>query len=154
MPICEVHKAEMKLVPAGVSKKTGRPYDAFYACQIQDCKYRPPRENQYSPPQRAGSTKREETDWGAIGKQKALCGMVNGMLSAGVTPEEVSKSLLALNGILNRIQTLSGVPAMAGITGTGETVTADQAMDKVRKIVGAPSDDYDQPPLEAYEEGV
>lgn len=40
--LCEIHQAEMKLVPAGVSKRTGKAYSAFYACQVQDCKWRPP----------------------------------------------------------------------------------------------------------------
>lgn len=29
---CKVCGYEMKLIPAGVSKKTNRPYEAFYAC--------------------------------------------------------------------------------------------------------------------------
>lgn len=41
MPICEIHTAEMKLIPAGVSKKTGKAYEAFYACQVKDCTFRP-----------------------------------------------------------------------------------------------------------------
>ena len=28
---------ELKLVPAGVSKKSGKPYDAFYACKKWEC---------------------------------------------------------------------------------------------------------------------
>jgi len=28
----------MKLHPAGVSKKTGNPYGAFWACPVDDCK--------------------------------------------------------------------------------------------------------------------
>ena len=108
MPMCEVHKVEMKLIPAGVSKKTGKSYNAFYACQIQDCKYRPPVENQYAP----AKPQKEATDWDSIGKQKALCGMVNGMLSAGAKPSEID--LLALNGLFGKIQTLSGVVAITG----------------------------------------
>ena len=30
--ICSKCSQEMKLVPAGTSKKTGKPYDAFYGC--------------------------------------------------------------------------------------------------------------------------
>jgi len=30
--ICDLCGAEMKLIPAGVSKKTGKPYNAFYSC--------------------------------------------------------------------------------------------------------------------------
>jgi len=42
MPVCEIHRCDMKLIPAGVSKKTGKPYNAFYACQVSDCTFRPP----------------------------------------------------------------------------------------------------------------
>jgi hypothetical protein len=45
-PICGVHKTAMTLKPAGVSKKTGKPYPAFWSCgQPTDdggyCNYRP-----------------------------------------------------------------------------------------------------------------
>lgn len=29
----------LKLVPAGVSKNTGKPYEAFWACQDRNCKF-------------------------------------------------------------------------------------------------------------------
>ncbi len=35
-PQCDVHNADYKLVPAGVGKKTGRPYKAFWACSVKD----------------------------------------------------------------------------------------------------------------------
>lgn len=41
-PLCE-HGQPAKLVPGGVSKKTNRPYPAFYACaqpQALQCRYR------------------------------------------------------------------------------------------------------------------
>lgn len=40
-PICPKHNFEMRLVPAGISKKTGRKYNAFFACQVEGCDYRP-----------------------------------------------------------------------------------------------------------------
>src|SRR3954462_13268514 len=40
--LCEIHNCEMKTIPAGVSKKTGKPYNSFEVCQIADCKWRPP----------------------------------------------------------------------------------------------------------------
>lgn len=40
---CPVHNVPWKTVPAGVSKKTGNPYDAFQACPTQGCTQRPPR---------------------------------------------------------------------------------------------------------------
>lgn len=41
-PMCE-HGQPCKLVPAGISSKTGNPYKAFYACaypQAQACKFK------------------------------------------------------------------------------------------------------------------
>lgn len=40
---CEVHDVAWRLVPAGVSRKTGKPYNAFWACPEQGCNERPPR---------------------------------------------------------------------------------------------------------------
>lgn len=37
-PLCPIHRVAMKYVPAGVSKKTGNKYGAFYACTFMDCK--------------------------------------------------------------------------------------------------------------------
>lgn len=36
--VCAVCGQEMQLVPAGISKKTGRPYNSFYACKIKEHK--------------------------------------------------------------------------------------------------------------------
>lgn len=38
---CPVHRVAWKVVPAGVSKSTGRPYEAFRACPERGCKERP-----------------------------------------------------------------------------------------------------------------
>lgn len=35
---CKIHNTEMTLVPAGISKKTQKPYNAFYGCRDFDCK--------------------------------------------------------------------------------------------------------------------
>ena len=40
---CPVHDLAWSLVPAGVSNKTGKPYNAFYACPDRGCDERPPR---------------------------------------------------------------------------------------------------------------
>lgn len=37
-PICPDHGRTMLLRPAGVSKKTGKPYPAFYGCPVRECK--------------------------------------------------------------------------------------------------------------------
>ena len=39
--ICPVHRVPWKTVPAGVSKKTGKPYAAFLACPERGCDQRP-----------------------------------------------------------------------------------------------------------------
>jgi ssDNA-binding Zn-finger/Zn-ribbon topoisomerase 1 len=36
---CPECGGEVKLIPAGVSKKTGKPYKAFYACKSPACKW-------------------------------------------------------------------------------------------------------------------
>ena len=41
--VCPTHNAPWKIVPAGVSKRTGQTYDSFAACPIQGCDQRPPR---------------------------------------------------------------------------------------------------------------
>lgn len=41
--LCPVHNVEFKTVPAGVSKSTGRPYNAFLACPERGCNEKPPR---------------------------------------------------------------------------------------------------------------
>ena len=40
--VCEAHNLEWKVVPAGVSKKTGRPYGEFRVCSVEGCTQRPP----------------------------------------------------------------------------------------------------------------
>ena len=37
-PQCKTHKIEMKLIPAGISKKTNNPYNTFYGCPNRECK--------------------------------------------------------------------------------------------------------------------
>lgn len=39
--VCPIHGTPWKIVPAGVSKKTGRPYEAFKACSTAGCDQRP-----------------------------------------------------------------------------------------------------------------
>lgn len=39
--VCPVHRVPWRTVPAGVSKKTGRPYSAFQVCPESGCDERP-----------------------------------------------------------------------------------------------------------------
>lgn len=41
---CPVHSEPWRLVPAGVSKKTGKPYSEFWACPTVGCSSRPAHE--------------------------------------------------------------------------------------------------------------
>ena len=41
--VCPIHATPWKVVPAGISKKTGNAYEAFRACSVQGCDQRPPR---------------------------------------------------------------------------------------------------------------
>lgn len=39
--LCPVHNLPWKVVPAGVNKATGQPYNSFIACPIRECKQKP-----------------------------------------------------------------------------------------------------------------
>jgi hypothetical protein len=39
----------VKTVPAGISKRTGKPYNSFEVCSSQECGWKPPREQNGSP---------------------------------------------------------------------------------------------------------
>lgn len=41
--LCPVHNTAWRLVPAGTSSRTGKPYDAFWACSTKGCNQKPPR---------------------------------------------------------------------------------------------------------------
>lgn len=41
--VCPIHNTPWKIVPAGISKKTGNAYDSFAACSVSGCDQRPPR---------------------------------------------------------------------------------------------------------------
>ena len=43
IPSCPQH-GECKLVPAGISKSSGKPYGAFFACVERTCQWKPPKE--------------------------------------------------------------------------------------------------------------
>jgi hypothetical protein len=47
-PTCAVHGEDWKLVPSGTSKKTGKPYNAFFACPARDCNEKPARQGEDS----------------------------------------------------------------------------------------------------------
>ena len=72
MPQCPQDGSELKYVPAGTSRKTNKPYPAFYA-PCEHCGYRLP-DTASSLPSKPSTTiaKEEERDyWGNIGMAKA-----------------------------------------------------------------------------------
>lgn len=75
---------------------------------------------------------RQPSDWEKkVGKQKALCGMVNGLFAGGMKPEIITTEvMLKLNGIFGMIETASGVPASPAVKPVAQ----------------------DEPPIEAYNE--
>jgi hypothetical protein len=59
---CPEHNLPWKHVPAGVSKKTGKPYSAFWACAEMGCNRRPPMG--WKPPVAAAvETPGDDFDW-------------------------------------------------------------------------------------------
>lgn len=42
MALCPIHGVEFKQIPAGVSKSTGKAYNAFWACPERGCREKPP----------------------------------------------------------------------------------------------------------------
>ena len=44
--VCPIHAETWKLIPAGVSKKSGRRYNAFYVCPENGCDEKPSREEE------------------------------------------------------------------------------------------------------------
>ena len=43
---CDIHGLPWKIIPAGISQKTGQPYASFRRCQVDDCRARPPKPRQ------------------------------------------------------------------------------------------------------------
>lgn len=41
--VCGVHQLPWKVIPAGISSKTGKPYREFRVCPVKDCPERPNR---------------------------------------------------------------------------------------------------------------
>lgn len=56
---------QCKLIPAGVSKRTGKEYKAFYTCDNPDCPNFKPQQGQYAPRKQYTNT----TDSATINKR-------------------------------------------------------------------------------------
>ncbi len=88
--ICEQCQNEMKLIPAGTSKKTGKPYKSFWSCP-----------NGHTAPYTtyAGSTApkaaitKAEPDWDKIAVGKVRHGLVCAMIENGWSYDRVVSEL-------------------------------------------------------------
>lgn len=77
MSPCTICGEEVKLIPAGISKKTGKPYSAFWSC--------PNRHIQNMPAPKAIKPvvqTSKEPDWEAISRGKVRHGLVCAMIEA------------------------------------------------------------------------
>jgi len=103
MEFCQVHNQEFKQIPAGISKKTGRPYNAFFVCPVAPCKEKPPKHtvplDESEPLDKAISTNRsidesytkartsaakdEAPDWDKIAEGKVRHGIMVAHITRG-----------------------------------------------------------------------
>jgi len=63
--VCPTCFTPLKLIPAGTSKKTGKPYPAFYVCPTKGCEY------SWNPPRK----KEEKSDMSAFAGDDTLATM-------------------------------------------------------------------------------
>lgn len=96
---CPIHNTEFKLVPAGVSKSTNRPYAAFWACPERGCKQRPTQQEAAKPV--AAFTKSldkdlEEMKWQEIGAQKNRSNLAAAWIRSNRPVDEHTFQQLAL----------------------------------------------------------
>lgn len=81
--------AELKLIPAGTSKKTGRAYGAFYSCPSGH--RQPPIQQNQQPTY----VKEEKVDWDSIAKGKVRHGLVCAMIEKGWDYDRIKAELPA-----------------------------------------------------------
>lgn len=124
MPMCPTHNKELRQNRRGwyCPTKVGEGW----------CQYKPgdtPAPRVSTTPGANVGFQKTPSDWERkVGKQKALCGMVNGLFAGGMKPSEITPEvMMKLSGILSNIETASGVPASKPVKS-------------------------DEPPIESYEE--
>ncbi len=95
---CSIHNLPMTLVPAGISKKTGRRYNAFYGCPDKTCKETAPAPEQptVTAPKPLTAMSEEEPmlrkDWDRKEFIKGFAVFTSNERSQGMSPVEVVKS--------------------------------------------------------------
>lgn len=92
---CQSCQSEMRFIKAGVSKKTGLPYNAFWSCP-NGCKQAP---MQPQPPKPISP----KPDWDAIAESKVKTHLIGSMLASGISNQDIATRLpflvkLAMNG--------------------------------------------------------
>lgn len=87
---CPIHNVPFKLVPAGTSKTTGKPYNAFWACPERGCREKPQVSTNMMP--QSAPVKEDKPDWDKIAEGKVRHGVVCAMIEAGKTYEEIASS--------------------------------------------------------------
>ena len=86
--VCGVHQLPWKVVPAGISSKTGKPYSEFKVCSVKGCEERPNRLSNPqnitppSPSQVPEAQVEEKPDWDAIAEGKVRHGVAVALLSS------------------------------------------------------------------------
>jgi len=88
---CAICGREMKLIPAGFSKSTGKPYNAFYVCE--DKSHKQPKQSYqprpYQPTTNTGPTPQpKEANWDKISYGKCKYGFLIELLKVGDTLEK------------------------------------------------------------------
>jgi hypothetical protein len=162
--LCPVHNQAFKWVAPGVSKKTGKPYQGFWSCPEMGCRMKPNEPvNQYQPvsqpnpntPYQKSGSKMSEEGWQKFHAQKSKDILLQVAFKAAIEVEiGLEKAMIeGKTGIPQQpfnvrvfentlkyhtwllAQTQPQKPNYnAGVTSTGETVTPDQAVAKVRSM--------------------
>lgn len=112
MPMCPIHKKEMRQNSRGWYC-TGKMEDGSWCAYKPSATPNPVNRTAPVQPVYQSVSQKQPSDWERkVGKQKALCGMVNGLFAGGMKPSEVTAEVvLKLSSILSQIETASGVPA-------------------------------------------
>lgn len=102
---CAICGVTMTQVPAGISKKTGRPYTSFLACPNKHQQPRPG-PNPYSPAPAAPITREpvEAPDWDKIAEGKVRNAVVTSQIQYGGI-ESLKGKLPAIKSVVGYIMT-------------------------------------------------
>jgi len=143
---CNIHGEDMKLVPAGMSKKTGKPYNAFYACPDRSCKETAPAMNEPSvAPQKPLTSAGEEepmmrADWDRKEFIKGLAVFSSADRSQGMSPVEAVKSSHVFDWMY-----------VAYGDNPNYEAWAKEALQRIKKLSGKEKDEETEEMIEAFD---